>query len=104
MKTKKYKKIKNNILKRMKQIIISKKTKKILTSFCIFTLFVITYSKIYGATGDPTLVNKLNTALKRIQEYLVKLATPAAGVTIATGVLIRKFSFGDEEKMVKGKT
>lgn len=94
---------KTYISKKSKQIIISKKTKKIITCFCIFTLIVITYSQIYGATSDPTLVNKLNTALKRIQEYLVKLATPAAGVTIATGVLVRKLSFGDEEKMVKGK-
>lgn len=49
------------------------------------------------------MVNKLNSALKKIQEYLVKLATPAAGVAIAVGVLIRKLSFGDEEKMAKGK-
>jgi hypothetical protein len=103
MKKKIYKTYISNILKKPKQIIISKKAKKIITCFCIFTLILITYSQIYGAAGDPTLVNKLNTALKRIQGYLVKLATPAAGVTIATGVLVRKLSFGDEEKMVKGK-
>lgn len=66
-------------------------------------ILIFNISSIYGATTTPTLVNKLNTALKKIQEYLIKLATPAAGVAIAVGVLIRKFSFGDEEKMVKGK-
>ena len=30
-------------------------------------------------------------------------AQVAAGVAIATGVLMRKLSFGDEEKMSKGK-
>ena len=34
---------------------------------------------------------------------MVKIAAPAAGVAIATGVLMRKLSFGDDEKMVKGK-
>ena len=55
------------------------------------------------AASTPTLVNKLNTALKRIEEYLVKLSTPAAGVAIASGVFIRKLSFGNEEKMRLGK-
>lgn len=59
-------------------------------------------SCVFGAS-DPTLVNKLNSALKKIQGYLVKLATPAAGVAIASGVMIRKFSFGNEEKLVIGK-
>ena len=59
-------------------------------------------SFIYGA-ADPTLVTKVNSALKKIQGYLVKISLPAAGVAIASGVLIRKFSFGSEEKMVMGK-
>ena len=76
--------------------------KMITLSFMVILIFSIVISTIYGATS-PTLVNKLNSALKKIQEYLVKLATPTAGVAIATGVMMRKLSFGDEEKMVKGK-
>lgn len=57
---------------------------------------------VFAAT-TPTLVTKLNSALKKILDYLEKLSTPAAGVAIATGVMIRKLSFGDEEKMVIGK-
>ena len=77
------------------------KNKKILT---VIMLVVIIFSTSYVfAATTPTLVTKLNTALKKILEYLEKLSTPAAGVAIATGVLIRKLSFGDEEKMVIGK-
>ena len=78
-----------------------KKNKKI---FLIILLGVILFSTtfVYAAT-TPTLVTKLNTALKKILEYLEKLSTPAAGVAIATGVMIRKLSFGDEEKMIIGK-
>lgn len=68
----------------------------------VLILFLVTSSCIYGAT-TPTLVNKLNSAFKKIQEYLVKLATPAAGVAIASGVFMRKLSFGNEEKMIIGK-
>lgn len=68
----------------------------------VFLVLFITISCVYGAT-DPTLVTRLNSAFKKIQEYLVKLSVPAAGVAIATGVMIRKFSFGDEEKMAIGK-
>lgn len=80
------------------------KSKKILFIFVVVISFCIIFSTIYGATATtPTLVNKLNSALKKIQSYLVKIAAPAAGVAIATGVLMRKLSFGDEEKMIKGK-
>lgn len=78
--------------------------RKIIIFFIVVFTFAIAFSAIYGATDKtPTLVNKLNSALKKIQSYLVKISTPATGVAIATGVLMRKLSFGDEEKMVKGK-
>lgn len=72
--------------------------------FIIFLLIICSLcgSIVYGAT-TPTLVMRLTSALKKILDYLQKIATPAAGVAIASGVLIRKFSFGDEERMVIGK-
>lgn len=77
--------------------------KKVIYVF-LFILIISLEYKVLGATkSTPTLVNKLNSALKNIQNYLVKLATPAAGVAICAGVLIRKFSFGDEEKFRMGK-
>ena len=77
------------------------KNKKMLAMIMIVAILFST-SFVFAAT-TPTLVTKLNSALKKILDYLEKLSTPAAGVAIATGVLIRKLSFGDEEKMVIGK-
>ena len=75
--------------------------KNIIIIMCVLILFIFSYNLIYGA--DPTLVTRLNSALKKIQDYFVKISAPAAGVAIAVGVMIRKFSFGDEEKMRIGK-
>lgn len=91
------KRLQNKIKKlNNKEIILN-----ILFILFITTLFVIYTQDVYAA--DPTLVTKLNTAFKKIKDYLIKLSTPIAAVAILTGVLIRKLSFGDEEKMVKGK-
>ena len=79
-----------------------KKSKKMFVILVFMFCGVVLYNTVMAAT-TPTLVNKLNTALKHILEYIEKLATPAAGVAIATGVMIRKLSFGDEEKMIIGK-
>lgn len=78
------------------------KFKNIIMIMFMLGLIVNFTSIIYGAT-NPTLVTKLNTAMKKILGYLETLATPIAGVAIATGVLMRKLSFGDDEKMIKGK-
>ena len=42
-------------------------------------------------------------AFEKIKTWLVKLATPAAAVAVGTGLFMRKFSFGDEEKIRTGK-
>ncbi len=76
------------------------KIMKIVTLVVIIGAFCI---NVYGAGTTPTLVTKLTTVFNKIQGYLVKLAVPIAGVAIASGVLIRKFSFGDEEKLKIGK-
>lgn len=68
----------------------------------LILMICIISNNVFAAT-TPTLITKLNTALKNILTYIEKLATPAAGVAIATGVMIRKLSFGDEEKMIIGK-
>lgn len=78
------------------------KRNKLVLTLSILLLIVVIFNNVYAAS-DPTLVNKINSAFKKILSYLEKIATPIAGVTIATGVIMRKLSFGDEEKMVKGK-
>ena len=67
----------------------------------IFTVFI--FNNSYAAWGEPKLVSTLNNAFEEIEGWLVKLATPAAAVAIGTGVFMKKFSFGDEERMRTGK-
>lgn len=76
--------------------------------YFIFLLFIIYFififsNSCFAAWGEPELVTKLNKAFESIQEWLIKLATPAAAVAVATGAFMRKFSFGDEEKIRTGK-
>lgn len=85
--------------KKVKKI---KKPKYKIITICFILALIILFNNSYAAT-DPTLVTKINSAFKKILTYLQKIATPIAGVTIATGVIMRKLSFGDEEKMAKGK-
>ena len=38
-----------------------------------------------------------------IEKWILKISTPAAAVAVGTGVFMKKFSFGDEEKIRTGK-
>ena len=64
-------------------------------------LIIILSTTVYGAT--PKLVNKLNSAFENIESWIIKISTPAAAVAVCSGALMRKFSFGDEEKIRTGK-
>lgn len=76
--------------------------KKLLFIITLFIYIILILSPIVlGAT--PKLVNKLNDAFKDIEGWIIKISTPAAAVAICTGALMRKFSFGDEEKIRTGK-
>ncbi len=50
-----------------------------------------------------TIVTRLNNAFIKIEGWLIKLATPAAAVAVGTGIFMKKFSFGDEERIRTGK-
>ena len=78
-----------------------KKKFKLVAIFLICVIVVSVPS--LEAASTPTLVTKLSTALKKILSYFEKLAPAAAGVAIASGVMVRKFSFGDEQKLILGK-
>ena len=94
--------------KEEKAFVIRISRKEFLIKFLI-VFFIIFFSFIYFvniyATTDksPILVNKFKRAFEKIQEYLILIATPAAGVAICTGLLMRKFSFGDEERVRTAK-
>lgn len=70
--------------------------------FTIYFLFSFS-TNCFAAWGEPELVSKLNKAFESIRDWLIKLATPAAAVAVGTGVFMKKFSFGDEEKIRTGK-
>lgn len=70
----------------------------------IFTILFINLFSIYTfAFGEPQIVNKINSAFESIESWILKIATPAAAVAVGSGVFMRKFSFGDEEKIRTGK-
>lgn len=63
-----------------------------LSCFCTFS---------YGAY--PKLVTTITSAFQTIESWLLKISTPAAAVAVGTGVFMKKFSFGDEERIRTGK-
>lgn len=79
--------------------------------FLFFILFILILSIILFfildsycfALGEPKIVSKLNSAFEDIESWLLKLSTPAAAVAVGTGVFMKKFSFGDEERIRTGK-
>lgn len=76
--------------------------KKTLFTFILFTYIILALSTtVFGTT--PKLVTKLNSAFEDIESWIIKIATPAAAVAVCSGALMRKFSFGDEEKIRTGK-
>ena len=76
--------------------------KKILLTFILSSYIILLLSTtVLGAT--PKLVNKLNSAFEDIEKWIIKISTPAAAVAVCSGALMRKFSFGDEEKIRTGK-
>lgn len=72
--------------------------------FLIMTMLLIllSFASISFAAKDE-LTNKITKGLSTVQSWIVKIATPAAAVAIGSGLLIKKFSFGDEEKITMGK-
>ena len=75
----------------------------------ILNLFIFAFTFIYFLCGTcyaasaPKLVTKLDSAFEDIGKWLVNLSTPAAAVAVGTGVFMKKFSFGDEEKIRTSK-
>lgn len=69
--------------------------------FLTIILFFVLQSKSYAA--DPKLITTLNKAFSKIEDWLIKLATPAAAIAVCSGIFIKKFSFGDEERIRTGK-
>ena len=81
------------------------KKKFLYVLFTILMFFIFLFLSIsisYSAWGDPEIVSKINSAFEDIKGWLLKIATPAAAVAVGTGIFMKKFSFGDEEKIRTG--
>lgn len=71
----------------------------ILLYFLIFLILLPNIS--FGAY--PKLISTINSSFTKIKDWIITIATPAAAVAVGTGILMKKFSFGDEEKIRTGK-
>ena len=75
----------------------------LLISFIIYFLFFSFLFSSFSYSAYPALISTIMKAFEKIKTWLIKLATPAAAVAVGTGLFMRKFSFGDEEKIRTGK-
>ena len=73
----------------------------IIFSFVLFIIFYFCFTNISFA-AYPTLISTIMNAFNKIKSWLLAIATPAAAVAVGTGVFMKKFSFGDEEKIRTG--
>ncbi len=78
------------------------KQKKLLWIYTISVsiIFFCALSNVAFA-ADPKLVTTLTGAFTKLEGYIVKIATSFAAVAVATGLLMRKFSLGDEKKIYR---
>ena len=87
----------------------SKRVKKIILNFLLFICmllifkFLLLEESVYAVPKEPAFVSKTYFSFKSIQKYILKISTPAAAVAIGFGILMQKFSFGDEEKIRTSK-
>lgn len=73
----------------------------IIFTFILILILLLSCNSVNAA--DPKIVKKLSDAFEDIEDWILKLSTPAAAVAVGVGVFMKKFSFGDEEKMRMAK-
>lgn len=80
------------------------KKQKLFLLFIIFLSIIFLFSLCSSSyAADPKLVSTLKKAFEKIKGWIISISTPAAAVSVGVGVLMKKFSFGDEEKIRTGK-
>lgn len=91
-----------------KKLLLKTKKHYFIFVFSIILLFIFLFafsSPIFAGLFDstPKLVSKLEESFTSIKKWLIALSTPAAAVAIGVGVFMKKFSFGDEERIRTAK-
>lgn len=81
------------------------KNRKIFYIFFSITFIIILVFTMHSTSqaATPKLVNTITKAFEEIEDWLLKISTPAAAVAVGTGIFMKKFSFGDEERIRMGK-
>ncbi len=79
------------------------KKRNFFITLCIIIIFIFLFYSTISYGADPKIVKKLSSAFKDIESWILKLSTPAAAVAVGVGVFMKKFSFGDEEKIRMSK-
>ena len=69
----------------------------------IFAFLFIFFCNCCCYAATPKLITKLDNAFENIENWILSLSTPAAAVAVGTGVFMKKFSFGDEERIRTAK-
>ena len=74
----------------------------------VFFIFILTFIYVFVFTSfalaaDPKLITTIKKAFESIESWILKISTPAAAVAVGTGIFMKKFSFGDEERIRTGK-
>ncbi len=94
----------------MKRYTIFKRNKtkhriiKILIFFVLtLILLLIILNNVVYAGANPALVQTTAKAFEKIQRYITRIATPISAVALGVGLLMRKFSFGEEERIRTAK-
>ncbi len=78
------------------------KFKNIVLLFYLLFIFLF-FSPSFSYCAYPKLISTLNSAFTKIESWIINISTPVAAVAIGSGLLMKKFSFGDEEKIRTGK-
>lgn len=75
--------------------------------YIIYTLFLsfvlLNCFCTFSFSAYPKLVNTITSAFETIESWLLRISTPAAAVAVGSGIFMKKFSFGDEERLRTGK-
>lgn len=74
----------------------------------VFFIFILAFIYVFVFTSfalaaDPKLITTIKKAFESIESWILKISTPAAAVAVGTGIFMKKFSFGDEERIRTGK-
>jgi len=91
-----------------KKLLLKNNKHYFIFKFSIILLFIFLFlfsSKVFAGLFDstPKLVSKLTEAFETIKKWLLTLSTPAAAVAVGAGIFMKKFSFGDEERIRTAK-